>query len=701
VTAGPAPAPANVAPVAPVANAAQTQAVSVTIVDAARIVVGQMRQTMLEAIVAGRTPDGVVTLKTAQGSVQVRPANPLPVGTALVLELTRTGEQISARVIPAPTPRPGMQAGAAPPTTSQANSSSTTSPTIARNAETAPVQPRAEIGRATFPAVALASPAQAGVPAPPVVATRDPPTSTPATPGPLPSAPLTQAAASGAVRSGSPLPQAPPPSIPPSTATSPPPGPGPSVPTTPPAPLLTQAAPTMRPSPTPTPIAAASERKADPSPPRPEAPRVSDPAPASARPTTAGAAPSSPALPTSKVATPLPTPPEPMIAARAASIYAQARGAMQPRDPRAPPQTGSPARSAAAPTDRSPAPPQPAPMIGIPKPTTHAPMPTAPAASQQPPGQSAPRLQPGTTLELRLAQPAARAPQTPDAGARAHPLTATVVGAMPQGRLMVDTPIGRLAVTVPPDLLATPPGGTLDLEWLPETSRPPAAAGARAADARSTRAWPQIRETVATLLAQSDPATRAAADQLVPKPGPRLAQQMMAFIGRGDGDLSRWLGEAMTRALEQRGLGDLLARGDGAATREPERQSAAQEWRHVTLPLFDGSTLHPVEFRTRRRNEGGRPEDPREQSRFVVDCIHDELGAVQIDGLLTKGGTKKRLDVVLRSHVELPEADRLAIAELYLDACGAMGFGGEIAFQVAGQFPAIAEAPATPRAVIA
>ncbi len=328
-------------------------------------------------------------------------------------------------------------------------------------------------------------------------------------------------------------------------------------------------------------------------------------------------------------------------------------------------------------------------------------MPNAPAAGPHAPSLPAPRLQPGTTLELRFAQPAARATQAPDAGARAQPLAATVVGAMPQGRLMVDTPIGRLAVTVPPDLLATPPGETLDLEWLPETSRPPAAAAARAADARSTRAWPQTREAVGALLAESDPATRAAADQLVPKPGPRLAQQMMAFIGRGDGDLSRWLGDAMVRALEQRGLGDLLARSDGGTTREPDRQSVAQEWRHVTLPLFDGSTLHPVEFRTRRRNEGGTPEDPREQSRFVVDCIHDELGAVQIDGLLTKGGANKRLDVVLRSHAELPETDRLAIAALYLDACGAMGFGGEITFQVTGQFPVMGETAATPRAVIA
>jgi hypothetical protein len=279
-------------------------------------------------------------------------------------------------------------------------------------------------------------------------------------------------------------------------------------------------------------------------------------------------------------------------------------------------------------------------------------------------------------------------------------LPATVVGAMPQGQLVVDTPVGRLAVSVPPDLLGTPPGETLSLEWLPETMRKPLSGGGAPQNAQSTRGWPQAREAAAALLARAEPTSREAADQLVPKPGPRLAQQMMGFIGRGDGDVARWLGEAVMRQLEQLGITDLVARAEGGATREPDRQPGNGDWRHVTMPLFDGTMLRPIEIRARRRN-GGEADGARDQSRFVVDCVHDELGAVQIDGLMTASNAKKRLDVILRSHVALPEADRVALAALFADTCGAMGMGGDLAFQVLEHFPVVADNPLAHRAVIA
>jgi hypothetical protein len=640
-----------VVPAVPATAATGVQGQAVAIVDASRVAIAAARAVLLEAIVQGRGGDGVVTLKTPQGNVQIRATTPLPTGSTVALELTRTGEQLSARLLPVTTLRPSPGGTPAAPSPS-AVATTIGSPAGAAGASAGTPAVRASvIGSATFGAIALASdPSQPSR----MSAT---PTTTPATPAPAPTG-----------------------------------APGPLT-----SPAVARAAP--MPLPVAQPAAAASgARGAGPSGTPATATLPVRDAPLAARVpwSPAQAAPTLPARTAAATNAGMRTGDGPGIAtqgdmpstarAAAVAVYAQARAT-------APPRAGtSPSAPAAAPTTL--------PLAAAATSSVRATADGMPAANHPPPGASPSpqRLQPGTALEVRLAS---ATPQAPSPGVRAaQPLAATVVGAMPQGRLVVDTALGRLAVNVPPDLLGLSPGKTLALEWLPETLRAPLSSESAANSSQSTRTWPQARDAAATLLARPEPALREAAEQLVPKPGPRLAHQMMGFIGRGDGDIARWLGEAVMRQLEQSGLAELLGRSEGGAAREPDRQPGNGDWRHVTMPLFDGAMLRPIEIRTRRRN-GGEAEGGRDQSRFVVDCVHDELGAVQIDGLMTSATAKKRLDVILRSHVEIPEADRAALAALFSDTCGAMGLGGEIAFQVLEHFPVVADNPLAHRAVIA
>lgn len=276
----------------------------------------------------------------------------------------------------------------------------------------------------------------------------------------------------------------------------------------------------------------------------------------------------------------------------------------------------------------------------------------------------------------------------PGETARAPAITATVVATLPQGRAIIDTPMGRLVAPLPTELAAQP-GDTLALEWFPETLHAPGGAKRRTDQQPHARGWDAARDAAMALLEDGNATIRAAGDRLIPRPGARLAEQMMMFIGRGDGDLARWLGESTLRQLEAGRQNDMLARGEAGATTDGE-DAKANEWRHVTVPLFDGHQLRPIDIHARRRrmSDHGRARD---QSRFVVECLHDTLGPIQIDGLLTAGEGRRRLDIILRTHAEMSAEDRSAIDALFSDTCGAIGMQGALVFQAVARFPDITQ----------
>ena len=106
----------------------------------------------------------------------------------------------------------------------------------------------------------------------------------------------------------------------------------------------------------------------------------------------------------------------------------------------------------------------------------------------------------------------------------------------------------------------------------------------------------------------------------------------------------------------------------------------------IPVPVWhpDGLAMLRVYSRTRKddKNKGRRPE-----RRFVIECDLSALGTVQIDGLMqAPEGSAPHLDLVVRSHAELPADMRSDLQALYLAACEESRISGKLAFFAAPQF---------------
>lgn len=671
-----------------------------SVVDASRLELPPGRVVVLEAQVLGRTADGTVKLLTRHGPIEIRTAAPLQPGTTAMIEITRgAGDQLTLRVIPVLSPRsllsvldafqPGGPGTAAPQ-----------SPSAPRGGAGAPVAaPGTGLERSDGVATGGARATAVVLPPPRAEATADagasdqldqPQPATRGMSGALPGRATAPAIDANGARTGIQVPSASP-----STTND------------------ARAAPAPTARPTTASMEATSAMRIDPPPAAtPQQRAAATPAAGGDRIVVAGTT-------------------APKADGAAASQAAQQPAASRPVPGAAP----GPA-TAASPTPGSPTTAEAGtrPRLGstVATGTALASQPGATTAGAAATTQAATRgamLAPGSTVELRidmaaiqarrLAAPAATTPQQGSAAmaspqsttgaattgattpTRMLPLPATVAGALPQGRLILDTPLGRLAVAVPPDLAHALPGEKLALSYLPDTirsaARPP---GGEAQMGEQSRRWSDARNVATALASAPDPALRAAAERLIPAPGPRLAQQMMAFIASADGALAQWLGEEATRGLEKHGLGELVQRGGGQQQQDQGARQADGAWRSFTMPFLHEGAIRPIQVRARRRREqrGGRS---REQSRFVVDCVHDDLGEIQVDGLMTTAEEERRLDVILRSHGALEAEDRVALIDLFRDACGAMGLAGDLAFQVLERFPPIAGVEPGRRDVVA
>ncbi|MEO3433816.1 hypothetical protein [Inquilinus sp. CAU 1745] len=303
-------------------------------------------------------------------------------------------------------------------------------------------------------------------------------------------------------------------------------------------------------------------------------------------------------------------------------------------------------------TERKP-PPQPAAQIG---PQTSAPArPGAPpsipltliASSGDPPaGQQAMAV-----AAPKSGMPPAPAPAT--LGAAVAALSKAFAGATP-AQATAAQPLGRLA---PFDL--------------------PTESGA------SARAFPALRETLATLI-QGDPALARQAAQALPQPTQQLGTGLLfLFAAARGGDLRPWLGDRAARVLDAAAKTDLPARAlaemtpGGRTIVDPD----GAEWRPFTLPVMTGGDIAPIHLllphigRDEAEEEGeaagGRGR------RFMIEVELSRLGPLQLDGRLAG----KRLDLALRSRLKLDESARGQLTTAFAEACERVGLAGLLTFQ--------------------
>lgn len=376
---------------------------------------------------------------------------------------------------------------------------------------------------------------------------------------------------------------------------------------------------------------------------------------------------------------------------------------------------GAPARSAGAPTGPSQQASQPVtthltegsvvqaavtraaqpPASGAPSAAVNAPLagrpPTAPPSGVPPPAGQPPATQStgatliaGTNLTLRVMAVSPPGNELPPAASLVmqtggRMLAATVLGRQPGGAPIATTGTAELVLSNAPPL---PTGSRLLLEVL--TLRPPALGEPGAPPSLFGGRWETLNETLA-MLQRVDPAlARQIIDGVIPTPGPRLAGSMLFFLSAVlSGEVRRFLDADAMRHLT-RSPGELGARlsAEMSQMQRTATDASGQDWRLFFVPILTDAGLEQLRFMLRKDEGEGKSPDEDAGTRFMIEADMNRLGPFQFDGL----ARRKHLDLVIRTHAELPPEMREEIRSIFGNTITALGFTGTIAFRAVPKF---------------
>jgi hypothetical protein len=306
-----------------------------------------------------------------------------------------------------------------------------------------------------------------------------------------------------------------------------------------------------------------------------------------------------------------------------------------------------------------------------------------PAAAGAAPPAAAP-LVAGANLTLRVlavSPPGSElppaAPLAAQSSGRLFP--ATIIGQQPGGAPMAAAGTAEIVLSSAPPIAA---GSRVLLELL--ALRPPDAEVASALPPSFAGRWEALGDALA-LLQRVDPAlAHHVADAMVPNAGPRLAGSALFFLSAVfSGEIRRFLDADAMRQLARApgGLGARLSNELGQMQRTAT-DASGQDWRLFLVPILTDQGLEQLRFMLRKDGEEGKKQTEDAGTRFLIEADMSRLGPFQFDGLTRK----KHLDLVVRTHKELPPEMREEIRGIFGNTVTALGFTGTIAFRVAPKF---------------
>jgi hypothetical protein len=267
----------------------------------------------------------------------------------------------------------------------------------------------------------------------------------------------------------------------------------------------------------------------------------------------------------------------------------------------------------------------------------------------------------------------------PIASSSARLLHATIIGQQPGGAPIAATGTAEIVLSSAPPL---PTGSRVLLEIL--TQRLPALGEPGTLAPSFTGRWETLGEALA-LLQRADPAlARQVADALIPNPGPRLAGSTLFFLSAVfSGEIRRFLDADALRQIA-RGSGGLGARlsAELGQMQRTATDASGQDWRLFLVPMLTDQGLEQLRFMLRKEEEEGNKQDEEIGTRFLIEADMSRLGPFQFDGLTRK----KHLDLVVRTHKELPPEMREEIRAIFGNTVTALGFTGAIAFRTVPKF---------------
>lgn len=277
-------------------------------------------------------------------------------------------------------------------------------------------------------------------------------------------------------------------------------------------------------------------------------------------------------------------------------------------------------------------------------------------------------------------------------------LPAQVIGHEQSGQTVVKTALGNFKISIP-----TPGGSTANLPIGTQFSlqiqsiQVPMTTGQIAAQISTAAAplselsmqWNNLQEAM-HIIAQTQPAIAAQIlENIIPKPGPRMATAMLFFISalRG-GDVRQWLGDEATKILEQANRGDLIRKltTEFGTLRQFFFDSPSPNWQAAFVPVHDGQQWQQAGLFL-KKDPPDSGSDEAKGTRFIMEVSLSKLGMMQFDGFIRKHEASTHFDLIIRSQNTLSDADRQNIRDIYQGSAELTGLKGGISFQISNPFP--------------
>lgn len=286
---------------------------------------------------------------------------------------------------------------------------------------------------------------------------------------------------------------------------------------------------------------------------------------------------------------------------------------------------------------------------------------------------------PGQVLPMPAATPGAQ-----------NAIAGRIIGYTPAGNAVLSSPVGAIILQ---GALSVPAGTQMSVAVEPVLPMP---GGTPPSGAPSlpqlllsvARGWPSLAEAVGLLRQSTTGADALAMLARLPQPGPKLAAGLVAAM------------QAIRANDAEALLGALVAARPGNAARDDTARRIRQEftqvstlaqerpgidWRCCFIPILDDGTIRQINlfYRRDRRKDRKDAKDEKAGTRFIVEVDMSRMGPFQFDGLVRE----RQFDLMVRSHIALPQEFKQDIAELFHEALALGDYRGGLVFQQVKEFP--------------
>ena len=296
----------------------------------------------------------------------------------------------------------------------------------------------------------------------------------------------------------------------------------------------------------------------------------------------------------------------------------------------------------------------------------------------------------GTKMDIRLQSinPSTQPPSAPVAGSSQQPpsLSGTVTAFTPNGRPIVETPIGLMSLDTNVDLRV---GDRLSFSIGPPTPRAEVTLGhtSFAESFIQKRIWPTLEQALAHLAQRPHDANTPATNPVVPHANNQLGANLMTLVAAlQEGDIRNWFGDAAALLQQERPEISQRLNEEFAQLARLATEASKDDWRTAVVPFFNGAVLEPVQMHLRGGKSQQGDKDKEGGSRFIIDLQLSNLGRFQLDGFMKERGDSRNFDLIVRTDDPLPLLMRRDIYRIFTDFADAAGLHGGISFQAHAQF---------------